>query len=94
MKKRSPILRYILISTAIFLIFITFLMRDNLIRLIGAQATIIRQNRQIEYLRQDNDRLEEKLESLSTDRDTLEKFARENFQFAAPGEDVYIFDGE
>ena len=29
---------------------------------------------------------------LRSDRDTLEKFARERFHFAEPGEDVYIVD--
>ena len=94
MKKRGPVLTYIIISSAIFLIVITFLIRDNVIRLIGAEATIARQNKQIEYYQKENAHLDEELNSLSTDRDTLEKFARENFQFAAPGEDVYIIDGE
>ena len=29
---------------------------------------------------------------LRSDRDTLEKFARENFHFSEPGDDVYILD--
>ena len=30
--------------------------------------------------------------SLTRSRDSLEKFARENYHFAAPGEDVYILE--
>ena len=94
MKKRGPVLTYIIITSAIFLIVITFLIRDNVIRLIGAEATISRQNRQIEYYQKENARLEEEVNSLSTDKDTLERFAREKFNFAAPGEDVYIIEDE
>ena len=56
--------------------------------------TLHRQRRQIEYYQKSNAQLEEQLQNLSTDRDTLEKFARENFHFAAPDEDVYIIEGE
>ena len=94
MKKRGPVLTYIIITSAVFLIVITFLIRDNVIRLIGAEATISRQNRQIEYYQKENARLEEEVNSLSTDKDTLERFAREKFNFAAPGEDVYIIEDE
>ena len=92
--KKSPVVKYILVSSAVFLVIITFLMRDNLIRWIGAGMTLHRQRKQIEYYQKSNAELEEQLQNLSTDRDTLEKFARENFHFAAPDEDVYIIEGE
>ena len=34
--------------------------------------------------------MDRQIQMLSNDRDTLEEFARENFHFAAPGDDVYI----
>ena len=34
--------------------------------------------------------MDEQIRTLSTDRDTLEEYARENFHFAAPGDDVYV----
>jgi cell division protein FtsB len=36
--------------------------------------------------------MDESIEDLKTDRDSLEKFAREQFHFAVPGEDVYIVE--
>ncbi|MBO4843072.1 MAG: septum formation initiator family protein [Bacteroidales bacterium] len=92
--KKSPVVNYIIVSSAIFLVVITFLMRDNLIRWIGAEMTLLRQRKQIEYYQKSNAQLDEQLHNLSTDRDTLEKFARENFHFAAPDEDVYVIEGE
>ncbi|MBQ4287126.1 MAG: septum formation initiator family protein, partial [Bacteroidales bacterium] len=38
------------------------------------------------------DRMDAKVKMLSNDRDSLERYARENFNFAEPGDDVYIVD--
>lgn len=40
----------------------------------------------VEMLKQ----LDMKIEKLSEDKDSLEQFARENFYFSAPDEDVYV----
>ena len=82
--------RYAIISTAIFLLFICVIKRDNLFRWIEAGVTIRRQEKQMEFYESDIGRLKKEVNSLTTDRDTLEKFAREKFLFAEPGEDVYV----
>ncbi|MBO4916277.1 MAG: septum formation initiator family protein [Bacteroidales bacterium] len=82
--------RYAIVSTVIFLLFICVIKRDNLFRWIEAGLTIHRQEKQMEYYDADIARLKDELNSLTTDRDTLEKFAREKFLFAEPGEDVYV----
>ena len=92
--KKSPVLKYILISTAVFLVVIGVLMRDNIFRWIGAEVTLHRQKKQIEYYQKENAALDERIQSLSTDRDSLEKYAREKFLFAEPGDDVYLTGDE
>ena len=82
--------RYAIISTAIFLLFICVIKRDNLFRWIEAGVTIKRQEKQMEFYESDIGRLKKEVNSLTTDKDTLEKFAREKFLFAEPGEDVYV----
>ena len=44
----------------------------------------------MEFYRRDIERMDREIEALSQNKDSLEKFARENFHFAAPGDDVYI----
>jgi cell division protein FtsB len=39
-----------------------------------------------------NAEMDRRIKMIKTDRDTLEKFAREQFNFAVPGEDVYVLD--
>ena len=48
--------------------------------------------RQMELYQQEIDRMDAKVKMLSNDRDSLERYARENFNFAEPGDDVYIVD--
>ena len=86
--KRS-FLRYAALATALFVVFL-FIKRDNVLRWIQAGFTIRRQERQIELLREENGSLDRRIESMSGNRDTLETFARENFFFSRPDEDVYI----
>ena len=82
-------IRFAIVITAVFLLFL-FFKKDNLVRWIQAGFTISAQERRIEELKQDNDRLDARIHMLSTSRDSLEMFARENFGFAEPGDDVYL----
>ena len=89
-REERSFVRYAIISTAIFLLFICVIKRDNLFRWIEAGFTIRSQEKQMEFYQSDIGRLKKEVNSLTTDRDTLEKFAREKFLFAEPGEDVYV----
>lgn len=65
---------------------------NNVIRWVGARIEISRQEKQIrEYNRQIR-QMDERIRMLTSDRDTLEKFAREQFNFAEPGDDVYVIE--
>jgi cell division protein FtsB len=50
------------------------------------------QEKEIEQYRKDLEEMEKRINMLKTDKDTLEKFAREQYYFTAPGEDVYIIE--
>lgn len=82
-------LRFAIVITAVFALFL-FIKKDSLVRWVQAGFTIRDQERRIEALKKDNDRLDAEIRMLSTSRDSLEQFAREQFGFAEPGDDVYI----
>ena len=82
-------LRFAIVITAIIVLFL-FIKKDNVVRWVQAGFTLRQQERRIESLKEDNDRLDEQIRLLSTSRDSLEIFAREEFGFAEPGDDVYI----
>ena len=74
------------------LLILTFGPGNNLIHWIGARLEIASQRRQIEQYGREIEEMDRRIDMLRSDRDTLEKFARERFHFAEPGEDVYIVD--
>lgn len=57
-----------------------------------AGAEIRRQEKMIEDYERQNAEMDRRINMLKTDKDTLEKFAREHFNFAVPGEDVYVVE--
>lgn len=57
-----------------------------------AAIEIRRQEKLIREYESQNAEMDRRIDMLKTDRDTLEKFAREQFNFAAPDEDVYVIE--
>ncbi len=79
-------------STAVFIIIWIVGPGNTWIHWIKAGVEIKRQERQIEQYKKEIEEMDKHVNMLKTDRDTLEKFAREQFNFAAPGDDVYIVE--
>ena len=87
-QKRS-FLRYAAIATALALVFL-LLKKDSVIRWIQGGFTIHRQEREIEQDQKRIEELDHQIQTLSTNRDSLEKFAREQYYCSVPDEDVYL----
>ena len=82
-------IRYAIVATVVFAVFL-LVKKDSVIRWVQAGFTLRRQEQQMEMQRKQNAELDKTIDMMSTDRDTLEKYARETFGFAEPGDDVYI----
>ena len=57
-----------------------------------AAVQVYRQEKMIRNYEKENAELDKRIDMMKNDRDTLEKFAREQYHFAAPGEDVYVVE--
>lgn len=90
-QKRSFI-RYAIVATAIFIVMVGFVNPNNIVRWVKAGFEIRRQEKQIGAFNEEIGEMDRQVRALTSSRDSLEKFARENFHFAAPGDDVYIID--
>lgn len=86
---RRSFVRYAIVVTA-FMIAFLFLKKDNIFRWIEAGMTVHSQERRMENLRKETERLDARTKLLTNDRDTLEKYAREELGFAESGDDVYL----
>ena len=83
---------FVAFSTAVF-VFIWIVGPGNTwIHWAKAGLEIKRQERQIKEYQLEIEKMDKTVNMLKTDRDTLEKFAREQFQVAAPGDDVYVIE--
>ena len=80
---------FVVVTTTLFLGSWLIGPGNTIIKWIKAKNEISHQEKQMEIYRQQIEDMDESIEDLKTDRDSLEKFARERFHFAAPGEDVY-----
>lgn len=79
----------------IFLGFFSLLLinpEGNLFQWVAAKREISQQARQARKYQMEIIQMEEQIQALTNDKDTLEKFAREKFHFTAPGETVYLTD--
>lgn len=83
---------FVVLATFAFLVWQLVGPGNNLARWMETRREIARQERQMQEYRDEIDAMDQDIKELETNRDTLEKFAREQFGFAVPGEDVYIVE--
>ena len=82
------------IVTFLFLVWILFFDTNNLISWYKDLKQLAWQNRQKVYYQEAIKQTDEKLNELASNKDSLEKFAREQYLFHEAGEDVYVIEDE
>lgn len=90
--KKSGFKYFVIIVVLAALLAVTFAPGSNLIQYFIARSQIKSDRQQLEELNAEIEQIDEKINQLKSNPDTLEKFAREQFQFAEPGDDVYIIE--
>ncbi len=85
-------MRYAAVATAVFLLLVGFVNENNLVRWARSAMELRQQRRQIEAYQKEIEAMDKKIMTLTNDRDSLEKYARETFLFARPGDDVYVIE--
>lgn len=83
---------YYAAGVTLVVLLLLFLKRDNIVRWVQAGFKVRRQKAEIEQYEAEIASLSERAADLSGNRDTLEKFARQSYGFAQPGDDVYIVE--
>ena len=89
-KKEKSFLIFALVVTALFAVYVCFFSHGSVVQWVRASRVIKQQEEQIAFYESEIARMQKEADLLRSDRDSLEKFAREKLHFAAPGEDVYI----
>ena len=81
--------KYLLVTVAFFA-WVIFFDSNSIIEWSSIRSNIHRQENEKTYYKQEIKSAEEKLQELSSNKDSLEKFAREQFYFHEEDEDLYI----
>ena len=85
-------LPFVIVITALAALWLLFLSHSSVLNWVRANLEIQRQEREMDRLRRDIDAMDAEIQSLTNSRDSLEKFARETYHFAAPGDDVFLIE--
>lgn len=88
-KQNHSLLRTFLWALGFMFIFLV-IKRDNLITWAKAAVTVQQQNREIRMNEQQLGQMRQRIDDLTHNPDSLERFARERFNFKRKGDDLYI----
>lgn len=83
--------KYFIVSV-LFVLWVTFFDSNNLIRWSRVIINVSEQENQKRYYKEAVKATEEKLNELSSNKDSLEKFAREQYLFKEENEDLFIVE--
>lgn len=96
LKEKNLIARVLLnkyfIAAFVFLLLIVFNRHNSLSQMIRCMSTLRDQQKQEIHYKEAIWNTDEQIRQLTSNKDTLEKFARENYYFQEDGEDVYIIE--
>ena len=81
-----------LLASLFFIIWILFIDTNNLFNFYSNIRTVVLQERQKKYYRESIKHLDDRLNELSSNRDSLEKYARERYLFHESDEHVFIVE--
>jgi cell division protein FtsB len=83
-----------LLVVIVFLVAMFTSREHNLQTRIKNAITIRELKQEIEYYKDKSEKSKQRLQELKSDKEDLEKFARERYRMHAPNEDVYVVEYE
>lgn len=80
------------VAGLVFFVWVCFFDKNNLLDWTDALSRLSSLKKERSYYKAQIQRTETQLRELQSNRDSLEKFAREQYFFLQEGEDVYVLD--
>lgn len=87
---KSIIRNKYIVATLAFLVWITFINDIDLLFIIKSKGELSEMKDRLEYYEQENNLIQESLEDLTSNKASLEKFAREQYYMHKAKEDVFV----
>lgn len=89
-KEHNYLIPFVIVVTAVVALWLLFFAHNSVLSWIKASVEVNNQQKEMTRLQSEIDAMDARIEALSTNKDSVEAFARERYHFAAPGDDVYI----
>ena len=89
-KEHNYFIPFVIVVTAVVALWLLFFAHNSVLAWIKAGAEVKSQEKEMTSLQQDIESMDQHIKALTTNKDSVEAFARERYHFAAPGDDVYI----
>lgn len=84
--------KFFAVALVAFALIVCFGRGNNLFHWVKAKTELSRQQKQKEQYLQEIAEMDRSIRMIRSNRDTLERIAREKLHYAAPGEDVYVIE--
>lgn len=91
-KEHNYLVPFVIIVTAVVALWLLFFAHNSVLSWIKASVEVKNQEKEKALLQSEIDAMDRRIEDLSSNRDSVEAFARERYNFSAPGEDVYLVE--
>lgn len=86
------LLPFVVVVTAVVALWLLFFGHNSVLNWIRATVEVRSQEKEMQQLQEEISQMDQEIDQLYNQRDSLERFARETYHFAAPGDDVYIVE--
>jgi len=83
---------FVIVVTTLVALWLLFFAHNSVLNWIRATVEVKNQEKEMARLQSEIDRMDQEINDLRNNRDSLESFARSTYHFAAPGDDVYIVE--
>ncbi len=93
--KRSDhnyLIPFVIVVTTVVALWLLFFAHNSVLSWIRATVEVKNQEKEMARLQSEIDQMDQEINNLRNNRDSLESFARDTYHFAAPGDDVYIVE--
>ena len=89
-KEHNYLIPFIIVVTAAVALWLLFFAHNSVLAWVKTAIEVRGQEKEMARLQSEIEDMDSRIDTLTSNRDSIETYARETYHFAAPGDDVYI----
>lgn len=89
-KEHNYLIPFIIVVTAAVALWLLFFAHNSVLAWVKTAIEVRGQEKEMARLQSEIEDMDSRINNLTSNRDSIETYARETYHFAAPGDDVYI----